>query len=118
MPGRIERVLEVTSLVVIALAILIGGRLLLQNLLQFRTAAAIALAVVFVAQVVAFRRRVATRDYDNGMRVTRDVIFLVANLLALLEIASPQRWVLGATIAAAEFGVVCELLARLVPVLN
>jgi hypothetical protein len=115
-PGRFERVLEVTSLVVIAIAILLGGRLLLLNLLQFRAVAALVLLVVFVAQLAALRRRVAVRGYDNGVRATRDVIFLVASLLALIELLSPQRWVVGAAVAAAEFGVVCELLARLVPV--
>ncbi|MEO6990563.1 MAG: hypothetical protein ABI346_00075 [Candidatus Baltobacteraceae bacterium] len=113
MSSRFARIFEGVALVAIAIAVLVGGRSLVLNLLHFRTVVAIGLLILGAVQVAALRRRVAFGGYELAIQATRDVAFLATIVLALLEVCKPTRWALGATIAAFEFGIVCELLARL-----
>jgi hypothetical protein len=111
--NRFARIFEVAALIAIGLAVLVGGRALLINLLHFRGAVAFGLLILGAVQVAALRRRVALGGYAVALQATRDVAFLATILLALLEVCKPTRWALGATVAAFEFGILCELLARL-----
>lgn len=111
MSARIETI----SVVLIAVAVLVGGRQLLGSLVQHQVAAAIVLVVLLVAQFLALRRNYAAGGPAVRIRATRDVAFLVAVLLALILVASPQRWSIGATIAAVEFGLILDILTRFSP---
>lgn len=111
--SRLGRAFELAALIAIAFAVLVGGRSLLLNLLHFRTIAALGLLVIGAVQLAALRRKVAVGGYGIAIQATRDVAFLATIVLALFEVCKPTRWALGATIAAFEFGIVCELLARL-----
>jgi hypothetical protein len=107
--------IETISVVLIALAVLTGGRYLLGALVLHHVAATLVLVVLLIVQFLALRRNYAQDGSSVHIRATRDVAFLVTILLALALVASPQRWSIGATIAALEFGLVLDLLARFTP---
>jgi hypothetical protein len=115
MPRSWPRAIELASVVVIAACVLLFGWALLENLARLGTAAAIALAVLAVVQVVALRRNAAQGAATSTLRASRDVAFVAAIVLALVEVLTRQRWAIGATIAAVEFGLVLELFAQLAP---
>ena len=114
MPRSWPRAIELASVVVIAACVLLFGWALLQNLARLGTAAVIALAVLAVVQVVALRRNAAQGAATSTLRASRDASpFVAAIVLALVEVLTRQRWAIGATIAAVEFGLVLELFAQL-----
>jgi hypothetical protein len=109
------RSIEAIFVGIIALAVLIGGRGLLVEIAQFRLAAAIALVLIALAVLRNLGRNLAPRTPLGRFRSTRDVAFVAAIIAALAFVLSPARWSLGASIAALEFALVLELLARLAP---
>jgi hypothetical protein len=109
------RGLEIASIIVIALAVLLGGSSLLAEIGHFRTPATFALAFLAVVQFAAVRRNALAGGPHAQVRASRDVAFLAAIIAALVFVWSPARWSLGACIAGVEFGLAMELLARLVP---
>jgi hypothetical protein len=109
------RLLEVASIVVIAVVVLIGGSSLLAEIGHFRAPASFALAFLAVVQFVAVRRNALAGGPHAQVRASRDVAFLAAIVAAFVFVWAPARWSLGACIAGVEFGLIMELLARLVP---
>jgi len=109
------RVVEAGSLLVIALVVLFGGARLLVAASQFPAAAFLVLALLGILQVVALRRNRARRGPLASLTSARDIAFLAAILTAGAFVLGPARWSLGACVAALEFGLALELLARFVP---
>jgi hypothetical protein len=109
------RGLEIASIAVIAIAVLLGGSSLLAEIGHFRAPATFALSFLTIVQLVAVRRNALAGGPHAQVRASRDVAFLAAIVAALVFVWSPARWSLGACIAGVEFGLVMELLARLVP---
>jgi hypothetical protein len=114
---RTASAIEVASIVVIGAALLAFGWTLLENLTRFRLPAALVLAVIGALQVAALRRDLgpAAASRAASLRRTRNVLFLLATLLALTEVLAPQRWAIGACVSAVEFALVLDLLTRLAP---
>ncbi len=112
---RTGRVVENVSIVVIGLAVLFYGWALVTNLARFPVAAGIALVVVGVLQSGAIRRNLAGGGPAARIRATRDVAFVAAIALALTYVLWPVRWAIGACLAATEFAIALELLARFSP---
>jgi hypothetical protein len=112
---RTGQIVETVSIVVIGLAILFYGWALIANLARFPVPAVIALLVVLVLQSGAIRRNLAGGGHAARIRATRDVAFVGAIVLALIDVLWPVRWAVGACVAATEFAIVLELLARFSP---
>jgi hypothetical protein len=106
---------EAACIIVIAIAVLVGGSSLLLEIGHFRAPASFALAFLAIVQLIAVRRNALAGGPHAQVRASRDVAFLAAIVAALIFVWSPARWSLGACIAGVEFGLVLELLARLVP---
>ena len=106
------RALETGSLVLIGVAVMLGGGALLAELSRLRPSAVIGLVVVGVALLAGLTRGLALRGPAARLRVSRDVAFVASVISAIAFVASPARWSLGASIAAFEFGIVLELFGR------
>lgn len=115
MPERTAGIVETASIVVIGLAVLFYGWALIANLARFPVPAVVALLVVGVLQAGAIRRNLALGGHAARIRATRDVAFVTAIVLALIVVLWPVRWAVGACVAATEFAIVLELLARFTP---
>ena len=115
MSSRTGRLVEIASIVVIALAILIGGRSLLVSMSAFPQAGVAILTILGISQLLALRRDRLAPGSQGRLNATRDIAFLAAVIGAIAFVASPARWSIGASIAAVEFGLALELLARLAP---
>ena len=115
MSDRVARTVELASIAVIGCCVLFFGWTLLQNLIHFRAMAGALLLLVGGFEIASIRRNLSELSPAGRIRATRDAAFLVAVVLALSELLIPQRWIAGACIAAAEFGIVLELLARVQP---
>jgi hypothetical protein len=113
---RTAQIVESVSIIVIGLAVLLFGWALVTNLARFPVPAAIALVVVGVLQSGAIRRNLAGGGSAARIRATRDVAFVAAIALALTYIVWPVRWAIGACLAATEFAIALELLARFTPI--
>jgi hypothetical protein len=112
---RTGQIVETVSIVVIGLAVLFYGWALIANLARFRVPAIFALLVVLMLQTGAIRRNLAEGGHAARIRSTRDVAFVAAIVLALIDVLWPVRWAVGACVAATEFAIVLELLARFTP---
>ncbi len=116
MGERTGQIVETVSIVVIGLAVLFYGWALMANLARFRVPAIFALLVVLTLQTGAIRRNLAQGGHAARIRSTRrDVAFVAAIVLALIDVLWPVRWAVGACVAATEFAIVLELLARFTP---
>jgi hypothetical protein len=113
--GVSSRAVEAGFIVIIALAILVGGRNVLVEISRFPIVALFALVALALLELFALRRNVALGGSQARLRVTRDVAFIAAILAAAAFVSAPARWSIGAAIAAVEFGIVLELLARVNP---
>jgi hypothetical protein len=109
------RAVEIGSLIVIALAVLLGGRSLLVEIARFPIPAITGLGIVGLLQLLAVRRNYRAGGGPAPLRVARDVAFLAAILAALAFVAYPARWSIGAAVSAVLFGLAVELLARFSP---
>jgi hypothetical protein len=112
----VSRTVETLSVILIAVAILFGGRFLLFGIAQHHGFSLVILAVLFVLQSATVRRNRARGGPLVQLRATRDVAFLATIILTFLVVLSPQRWSIGATIAALEFALVIDILSRFTPV--
>ncbi len=108
---------EVLFLAVIALAILVGGGSLLQQIARspFHVLVLVVLAVIGVSVVLNLRRGIASGGQLARLYASRDVAFLASIAGAIAFMLSPARWAFGACIAALEFGLILEIIARLAP---
>ena len=109
------RAVEIASLILIALAVLLGGRSLLVEIARFPIPAITGLGVVGLVQLLAVRRNYLAGGRPAPLRVARDVAFLAAILAALAFVAYPARWSIGAAVSATLFGLAVELLAHFSP---
>jgi hypothetical protein len=112
---RVSRAVELTSIVVIGLCLLAFGWLLLQNLTHFPGPSSALLVAVAVLEFFSLRSNAMAEGSQHRVRASRDAAFLVASLLALAFVLSPQRWMIGACVSMVEFGILLELLARTAP---
>jgi len=111
----VSRFIETASVVLIAIAVILGGRSLLFGIAQHHGLSLVVLAVLLILQTIALRRNRAQGGSLAPLRSTRDIAFIAAIILAALVVASPQRWSIGATIVAVEIGLVLDILGRLNP---
>jgi hypothetical protein len=109
------RVMEAVLIVIIMLAVLIGGRAWIVDVAQFHSVAVAVLGTIGVLVVYAFRRSYLLGGPLARLHATRDAAFLAAIAAAIAFVLSPARWALGATVVAVEFALILELLARLAP---
>lgn len=109
------RLLEAAVIGLIMFAFLIGGRAWVYDVAQFHGIAVAALGLIGLAVIYAFRRNYLAGGPLARLHAARDGAFLAAIAAAIAFVLSPARWSLGATIAAVEFGLVVELLARFLP---
>ncbi len=110
-----SRVIEAVFIALIMVAVLIGGRSWLVDIMQFHGVAIAALGIVALVVVYAFRRNYLRGGPLVRLNATRDAAFLAGIGSAIAFVASPARWSLGATIVAIEFALIVELMARFVP---
>jgi hypothetical protein len=110
-----SRVIEAVFIALIMVAVLIGGRSWLVDIMQFHGVAIAALGIVALVVVYAFRRNYLRGGPLVRLSATRDAAFLAGIGSAIAFVASPARWSLGATIVAIEFALIVELMARFVP---
>jgi hypothetical protein len=110
-----SRVIEPVFIALIMVAVLIGGRSWLVDIMQFHGVAIAALGIVALVVVYAFRRNYLRGGPLVRLSATRDAAFLAGIGSAIAFVASPARWSLGATIVAIEFALIVELMARFVP---
>lgn len=108
---------EVFSLAAIALAILVGGGSLLQQVARspFHLLALALLVLIALAVVLNLRRGIAAGGELARLRASRDIAFLAALAGGVAFMLSPARWAFGACIAALEFGLILEIISRLAP---
>ena len=81
----------------------------------FHLLALLLLIVIGVALVLNLRRGIAAGGELARLHASRDIAFLAALAGAVAFMLSPARWAFGACIAALEFGLILEIIARLVP---
>jgi len=106
---------EAASIVVIALAVLVGGRNVLIEIAQFPVVALFVLTALGFLEILVLRRDVDLGGGSARFRITRDAAFIAATIAAIAFVYAPARWSIGAAIAGLEFALVLELLVRLVP---
>ncbi len=106
------RVVEAGSLAAIALAVLVGGGALLQQIALLHGVAVWMLAILAVAIIYAFRRNFRGGCSHARLHAARDAAFLAAIAAAIAFVVAPARWCLGSAIVAAEIGLLVELVSR------
>lgn len=109
------RTLEIVFLVIIALAILLGGQFLLLSIAKFHGLAVSVLGALGIVLVYAFRRNFLAGGPQARIHAARDGAFLAAIAGAIAFVIAEAKWSLGATIVAVEIAIVVELLARIAP---
>lgn len=109
------RMLELVFLVLIALAVLVGGQSLLVAIAKFHGLAISMLGVLAIVLVYAFRRTFLAGGPHARLQAARDGAFLAAIACGIAFVVVPAKWSLGATIFALEAGIVVEVLGRLAP---
>lgn len=105
-----SRLAEIGSLIVIALLVAVGGKVVLANLATHRGVAAVAIVILIVGAAVALRRTYRSPTDDTRIVITKYVAYLVAALLALWDVVAPAKWVPGSCIAAAEVALVFDMI--------
>jgi hypothetical protein len=110
-----SRRLESLIIVFLMIAFLLGGRAWIFDIAQFHGISISMLVILGVVVVYAFRRNFLAGGPGVRLNATRDAAFLAAIAAAIAFVAAPARWSLGATVAAVEFGLVVELLSRVLP---
>lgn len=107
-----SRAVEAASLAAIALAVLVGGSALLEQIAALHGLAVSLLAVLAIAIIYAFRRNFRRGGGQARIAATRDTAFLAAIAAAIAFVIAPARWSLGSAIVATEIGLIIELLTR------
>jgi hypothetical protein len=110
-----SRVLEAAFIIVIMVAVLLGGRSWIVNVAQFHGLAIAVLGGVAIFLIYAFRRTFLAGGPAARLSATRDAAFLAAIAAAIAFVASPARWSLGAAVVGLELGLAVELLTRFSP---
>ncbi len=104
------RVIEVASLATIAALVAVGGKLVLANFATHRGIAAAAIALLIAGAAVALRRAYRAPTDETRIIITKYVAYLVAAILALLDVLAPAKWIPGSCIAAAEVALVFDMI--------
>jgi hypothetical protein len=105
-----SRAAEIAALVVLALLILFGGRIVLHALAGYRLAAAVGLTACIVAGFIGARRTYVAAPPDARVQITKATAYLVGAALALWEILAPAKWIPGSCIAAVEVAIVFDII--------
>ena len=84
----------------------------MNDIAQFHGLAISVLGVMALVVVYAFRRNFLAGGPQARLHASRDAAFLAAIAAAIVFVAAPSRWSLGATIVAVELGLVVELFSR------
>ena len=101
--------IEAAALVAIAFTLAWGGRALLATLHAFAPAGVALLGAAVIAMSLAIRRVYRAQAPDR-LELTRYVADVTAFALAIWAVASPARWVVGATIAMIELAIAFDLI--------
>ena len=109
------RAVEAASIIVIALAVLVGGRNVLIEIAHFRVLALFVLTALGFLEMLVLRRDVDLGGGSARFRITRDAAFIAATIAAIAFVYAPARWSIGAAVAGLEFALILELLVRIVP---
>jgi uncharacterized membrane protein len=104
-----QRYAEIAALAVIALLVAVGGRSVLANLATHRGLAAGAIIAIIVLAAVGLRRTYAHPDGETRLTITKNVAYLVAAALLLVDLLAPMKWVPGSCIAAFEVALVFDM---------
>ncbi len=110
-----SRMLEGAFLVVIMLAVLLGGAAFLGHVAQFHGLAISMLGALAICLTYAFRRNYLAGGPQVRLQATRDAAFLAAIAAAIAFVAAPAHWSLGAAVVACELGLTVELFTRFTP---
>jgi hypothetical protein len=105
-----SRFVEIGALLVIAILVGAGGKLVLANLATHRAIAAIAIAVLIAGAALALRRTYRVRGDDTRIVITKYVAYLVAAILAFFDVLTPAKWIPGSCIAAVEVALVFDMI--------
>jgi hypothetical protein len=105
-----SRLVEIGSLLFIALLVAMGGKLVLADLASHRALAAVAITVLIVGGVFALRRAFRAPNDETRIIITKYVAYLVAAALTLWYVIAPAKWVPGSCIAAAEVALVFDII--------
>jgi hypothetical protein len=113
--GVNARILEAGLLVLMILAVGIGGTAWLADIAKFHGIAIAVLGTLAIVVIYGFRRSYLAGGPLARLHATRDAAFLAAIAAAIAFVALPARWALGATVVGVEFALVVELFARFTP---
>jgi hypothetical protein len=105
-----SRFLEIAALLIIALVVASGGKLLLANLATHKAIAAVTIAVLIAGAALALRRSYRAPSDETRIVSTKYVAYLVAAFLALWDVLAPAKWIPGSCIAAAEVALVFDII--------
>jgi hypothetical protein len=105
-----SRFVEIASLLVIAILIAVGGKLVLANLATHKAIAAAAIVIVMAGAGFALHRAYQVPNDETRIVITKYVAYLVAAVLALWYVLAPAKWVPGSCIAAAEVALVFDII--------
>ncbi len=105
-----SRIIEIASLVAIAIVVAIGGKLVLANLATHKPFAAVAIVALIFGAGFGLRRTYRTPDDETRIVVTKYVAYLAGAILALWDVLAPAKWIPGSCIAAIEVALVFDMI--------
>jgi hypothetical protein len=105
-----SRLVEIGSLLVIAIIFAVGGKVVLANLATHKALAAVAIVALIGSAAFALRRTYRAPDDETRVVITKYVAYLVAAILALWDVLAPAKWIPGSCIAAAEVALVFDII--------
>ncbi|GAC1532994.1 MAG: hypothetical protein NVS2B17_00090 [Candidatus Velthaea sp.] len=105
-----SRYVEIGFLVIIAVLVAVGGRLLLATFSAHRPIAAVVLLALIAVSLFALRRTYKTPGEGARLVITKYVTYLVAAGLALADTLAPVKWLPGSCIAAVEVALVFDMI--------
>ncbi len=105
-----SRVVEIASLVAIAIVVALGGRVVLANLATHKPFAALAILALIAGAAFGLRRTYRSPDDETRVVITKYVAYLAAAILALWYVLAPAKWIPGSCIAAIEVALVFDMI--------
>jgi hypothetical protein len=101
---------EIVALLVIAVIVASGGKLVLANLGTHKPIAAVAILLLIIGSIVALRRARQAPDNETRVVITKYVAYLAAAILALWDVLAPAKWIPGSCIAAVEVALIFDMI--------
>jgi hypothetical protein len=105
-----RRNIELFATLSIAISLMFGGRAILMTLTRYADVASLMLFAIACVAGLRLVRAIRERDDASRLAASRDMTAMLAALFAVVAVAAHPSWSIGATIAAAEFALVLEIM--------